>query len=96
MLGDQVVEDGEEEAIGAVGSDDEGSEGAGDVLRGDVDGDVASIGRGVAGGDDELGGVSWIGGAEGAGVAGDAGVVVAVGGEHGDGGKGAVGDVRVN
>ena len=95
VLGDEVVENGEEEVVGAVGSDDEGGDGAGDVLRGDVDGDVAGVGGGVAGGDDELGGVGGVGGAEGAFVAGDAGVVFAVGGGQGDGDERALGDAGV-
>ena len=53
VLGDEVVEGGEEELVGAVGAYDEGGDGAGDVLCGDVDGDGAGVGRGVAGGDDE-------------------------------------------
>ncbi len=84
VLGDEVVEDGEEKLVRAVGAYDEGSDRAGDVLGGDVDGDVAGVGRGVAGGDDETGGVGGVGRAEGACVAGDAGVVFAVGGGHGD------------
>src|SRR5580698_6596890 len=72
-LGDEVVEDGEESAIGTVGADDEGSCGAGDVLRGDVDGDAAGPGGGMAGGDEKFGRIGGVGGAVGVGVAGDAG-----------------------
>ena len=96
VLGDEVVEDGEEEVVGAVGSYDEGSDGAGDILRGNVDGDVAGVGRGVAGGDDEAGRVGGVGRAEGAGGAGDAGVELAVGGGHGEGEEGALRDVGVD
>ena len=71
-------------AVGSVGADDEGRGGAGHVLFGDVDGDVAGVGRGMAGGDDELGGIGGIGGAEGVGVAGDAGIDLAVGRAHGE------------
>ena len=53
-------------------------------MRGDVDGDVARVGSGVAGGDDELGGIGGIGRANGAGVAGDAGIDFAVGRTHGE------------
>jgi hypothetical protein len=94
--GDEVVEDGEEEVVGAVGADDEGGDGAGDVLRGDVDGDVARVGRGMAGGDDEAGGVGGVGCAEGAFVAGYAGIIFAVSGGHGDVGEGALRDVGVD
>ena len=93
---DKVVEDGEEEVVGAVGADDEGGDGAGDVLRGDVDGDVARVGRGMAGGDDEAGGVGGVGCAEGAFVAGYAGIIFAVSGGHGDVGEGALRDVGVD
>ncbi len=92
MCGDEVVKDGEEEAVGTVGADDEGGCGAGNVLRGDVDGDVAGVGRGMAGGDVEFGGVGGIGRAEGAGVAGDAGIELAVGGAHGEFNDRALGD----
>ena len=71
-------------AVGAVGSYDEWGDGAGDVLFGDVDGDLAGVGRGVAGGDDHLGGIVGICGAEGVGLAGDAGIDFAVGGAHGE------------
>jgi len=96
VFGDEVVEDGEEEMVRAVGSYDEGRDAAGDILRGDIDGDVAGVGRGVAGGDDEAGGVGGVGRAEGAGVTGDAGVILAVGGGHGDVGEGALRDAGVN
>ena len=96
VLGDEVVEDGEEEVVGAVGSDDEGGDGAGDVLFGDIDGDVAGVGCGVAGGDDEPGRVGGVGRAEGAGGAGDAGVELAVGGGHGDVDEGALRDAGVD
>ena len=46
----------------------------GTYCLGNVDGDLARVGRGMAGGDDELGGVGGIGRAEGAFVASDAGV----------------------
>ena len=84
MLGDEIVEGGEEAAVDSVGPDDEGRGGSGDVLTGDVDGDVAGVGRGMAGGDVELGGIGGVGRAEGAGVAGDAGIELAVGGAHGE------------
>ena len=80
VLGDHAVERSEQHAIGAVGAYDERRGCAGHVCLGHIDGDLARVGRGMAGGDDELGGISWIGGAEGAFVARDAGIVFAVGG----------------
>ena len=96
VLGDEVVEDSEEERIGTVGSYDEGGDGAGDVLRGDVDGDLASVGRGVAGGDVELGGIRGVGRTEGSRVSGDSRVVFAVRRGHGDGDKLALWDVGID
>ena len=55
-FGDQIVENGEEQAIGAVGADDEGRARAGNILRGDVDGDLARVRSGMAGGHDQLAG----------------------------------------
>ena len=54
----------------------------GDVLLGDIDGDSARVGGGMAGGDDELGRVGGIGRAERVGVARDAGIDLAVGRIH--------------
>ena len=93
VLGDEVVERGEEHAVGAIGADDERGGGAGHVLLGDIDGDLARVRRGMAGGDDELCGVVGVGCAEGALVAGDAGVEFAVGGVHGEFDDGAVGEI---
>ena len=84
MLCDQIVEGGEQGAVGAVGADDEGGGGAGNVLRGHIDGDVTGVGSGVAGGDDKFGRVCGIGRAEGSGLAGDAGIDLAVTGTHGE------------
>ena len=92
VFGDQIIEGGEEVLVGAVGADDEGSLRAGDILLGDVDGNVARVGSGVTGGDDEFGVVVRIGRAEGVGFAGDAGIVFAAGGLHGEGVDGSVGD----
>ena len=91
--GDEVVERGEEQRVGAVGADDEGRGGAGDILLGHVDGDLAGVGRGMAGGDDELGRIVGVGRAEGVGVACDAGVDLAVGGAHGEFGDSSLGYV---
>ena len=79
VFGDEAVECGEEHVVGAVGANDERGFGAGYVCLGYVDGDLARVGRGMAGGDDEFCGVGGIRRAEGAFVAGDAGVVFAVG-----------------
>ena len=51
---------------------------AGDVLLGNIHGDAARVGRGMAGGHDQLGGIVGIGRAEGAGLARDAGIKFAV------------------
>ena len=90
MFGDEVVEDGEKEVVRAVGSYDERGDRARDVLRGDVDGDVAGVRRRATGGDEKARGVGGVRRAEGAGVAGDAGVILAVGGGHGDIDQGAL------
>jgi len=82
--------------VGAVGSDDEGSDAARHILRRDIDGDVAGIGRRMTRGDDEAGGVRRIGRAEGAGVAGDAGKILTVGGENGDFGECALRNSSMN
>ena len=92
VLGDEVVEGGEKQGVGAIGTDEEGSGGSGNVLGGDVDGDFAGVGCRVAGGDDELGWVVRVWDTEGIGVAGDAGVVGAFGGGEGEGRYGAVRD----
>ncbi len=84
VLRDEVVEGGEEGGVGAIGSDDEGCNGAGYILFGDVDRYLSGVGCGVAGGDDEPGGIFGVGGSEGAGVAGDAGIEFAVGGVEGE------------
>jgi hypothetical protein len=92
VLGDEIVEDGEEAAVDAVRADDEGRCGARDVLFGDVDGNVTGVGCGVAGGNQHPGGIGGVGGAEGVGVASDAGVEVAIGGAHGELDDSALGD----
>jgi len=96
VFGDEVVEHGEQEVVGSVGSYDEGRGGSGDILRGDVDGDVAGVGRGVAGGDEEAGRVGGVRRTEGAGIAGDAGVKLAIGGGHDDVDQGALRNTRVD
>jgi hypothetical protein len=78
MLGDEVIERGEEQRVWAVGSYDEGRGRAGEILPGDVYSHAPGVGRGVAGGDHELCRVVRIGLAEGAGVAGNARVELAV------------------
>ena len=84
VLGDQIVQRGEQGPVGSVRPDDEGRGRAGDILFGDVDGNVASVGSGMAGGDDQFGGIGGICRAEGAGLARDAGIDLAVGRIHGE------------
>ena len=69
-MGDEVSEYREQGAIGPVRTDDEGGFGAGNILRGNVDGDVACVRSGLAGGDDEFGRIGRIRSAEGTGHAG--------------------------
>src|SRR5579862_3350279 len=64
--------------VGSVGSHDEWGFGAGDVLFRNEDSYLARVGSGMAGGDDELGGIVGIGCAEGSFVAGDSGIVLAL------------------
>ena len=82
--GDQIVQGREQSAVGSVRADDERRGRAGDVLLGDIHGHLAGVGSGVAGGDDQLGGVGGVGRAKGAGLARDAGIDLAVGGIHGE------------
>src|SRR5205807_2675851 len=84
VLCDEVVERDKERAVGAVGADDEGRGGGGVVLFWNVNGDIAVVRRGVAGGDDEFGGFGRVHGAEGVGLARDAGIDLAVGRLHGE------------
>ncbi len=79
VFGDKAVEGGEEHVVSAIGTDDERGFFVGHVRLGYIDCDLARVRCGMAGGDDQLCGVSGVGCAEGAFVAGDAGVVFAVG-----------------
>ena len=82
MFGDQVVGRGEQRAVGSIRAHDEGSDGARDILIGNIHGDAARVGCGMAGGHYQLGGICGIGSAERSRLAGDAGIELAVGGIH--------------
>ena len=72
------------DAVRSVRADDEWRHGAGDILLWNINRDVARVGRGMAGGDDQFGGIGGIGRAEGSGLARDAGIDLAVCGIHGE------------
>ena len=59
-LGDQVIESRKQRPVRSIGADDEGRDGAWHILFGDVNSNVASVGSGVAGGNDEFGGIRGI------------------------------------
>ena len=82
FLSDQIVERREQELVRSIGSDDEGSSGARNVLFRHVHGNAASVGGRVARRYDEFRGVRGIDGAERSGVTGDAGINLAVGRAH--------------
>ena len=94
-LCDEVIDGGEEEGVGSVLIDDEGSGVVGVVLAGDEDPDAAVPGMGMAGGDDEASRVVGVRMAEGSGSAGDAWIEAAVGGGHGEGADAALGEIGV-
>ena len=84
VLGDQIIQGGEQKTVRAVGADDEWRGRSGDILFWDVDRYFASVGSGVAGGEDEFGGIGRIWRAKGAGIARDAWIKLAVGRVHGE------------
>ena len=85
MLGDQIVQGREQRPVRSVRPDDERRGRAGGVLFGDIHSHSASVGSGVAGGDDQLGGVGWIWRAKSAGLARYTGVDLAGSRFHGEG-----------
>jgi hypothetical protein len=85
VLGDEIVERGEEAAVDSVGPDDKRSGGSRDVLLGDIDGDVPGVRGGMTGGNDQLlRGIGGICGAKGTRLTRDAGIDLAVGRAHGE------------
>lgn len=84
MLGDEIVERGEQVWVWPIRTDDEGRDRACDILLGNVDRDVARVGGGMAGGDDQPARMRGIGRAEGVGIARNAGIDFAVRRIHGE------------
>src|SRR5580658_8345316 len=82
MLGNQVVQNREQQSVRSVRPDDKWRDRAGDILLWDVNRHVASVGSRMAGGHDQLGGVGGIWCSENTGVPRDAWVDFAVGRIH--------------
>src|SRR5256885_14986071 len=78
MLRDQAVEDGKEQPVRPVGSDDEGRDTAGDICFRDIYGHLPRVGRWMAGRNNEPGGILGIDGSERIRIARNAGINLAV------------------
>ena len=57
MLGNQVVERREQRAVRSIRANDEGSDGAGNILLRNIHSDAARVGRRMAGGHNQLAGL---------------------------------------
>jgi hypothetical protein len=78
MLGDQIVQGGEQRPIRAIRADNERRNGAGDILLGDVNRHASQVGSRVACGDHQLSGIGGIHRAKSMGLTCNAGINFAI------------------